>query len=336
MKQYLEIIKNLNVDEFEAAIGFEPIGQSDSGEDWGHCPDPWSMHKHGDRTGKFSINRDKKVFNCFVCGGGTLLSLAMAIKDCTESDAIEWLWEFSSKANQSDESFLEEIGKMLADKDVKESESLPWFNQNVLTQWKTQDHEWFSERGIVDFVIEEYNLGVNHNTLRSNKTETFESTSIVLPHFWDGKLVGWQNRWIGERPKWVPKYTNTGDFPKKTTLYGFDQAIRFNNPVVVVESVPSVLYLASLGIPAVATFGANVSKEQMMILRGFQEGIILARDNDSAGLKWSNDLSLYLERYIPVMEMEMAWEDDIAEPRMVENPEVTIGLYNNPVYSLIP
>ena len=84
MKKYSEIIKDLDIDEFENAIGFEPNGQTDQGEDWGHCPDPWSLHKHGDRTGKFSINRDKKVFNCFVCGGGTLLSLAMAIRDCEE------------------------------------------------------------------------------------------------------------------------------------------------------------------------------------------------------------------------------------------------------------
>ena len=52
-------------------------------------------------------------------------------------------------------------------------------------------------------------------------------------------------------------------------------------------------------------------------------------------MKWATDLNLYLERYIPVMEMEMAWEDDIGETRMVENSDVTIGLYNNPVYSLI-
>lgn len=336
MKPYLEIVKNLDVDEFEAAIGFEPMGQTENGEDWGQCPDPWSMHKHGDRTGKFSINRDKKVFNCFVCGGGTLLSLTIAIKDCTESEAIEWLWQFSSKANQSDESFLDEIDKMLVKEVKNEEASLPWFNQNVLSQWRGNHHEWFDERGIVNHVIQEYKLGVNYNTIRSNKSEIFESTTIVLPHFWQGKLVGWQNRWLGDRPKWVPKYTNTGDFPKKTTLYGFDQAIEFNRPVVIVESVPSVLYLASLGIPAVATFGANVSKEQMSLLRGFQEGVILARDNDNAGMKWSNDLMLYLERYVPVMEMEIAWDDDIAEPRMVENPEVTIGLYNNPVYSLIP
>ena len=328
MKSYFDIVDDIDVDEFENAIGFEPMGQNADGEDWGQCPDPWGLHKHGDRTGKFAINRNKKVYNCFVCGGGNLLSLTMAVRDCEEDEAIDWLRQFASKAFQSDEAFVEEIHNMLAEKRLEESAPLPWFNSNVLLQWEGADHDWFDERGISEEVRSKFRLGVNAATVRKD----FTGESIVLPHIWNGNLVGWQNRWIGDRPKWIPKYTNTNDFPKKTTLYGWDQVIDSQNPIVVVESVPTVLYLASIGIPSVATFGANVSKDQMKILRGCQQGIILAQDNDQAGDKWRSSLIDYLERYIPVMEMEMAWEDDIGETRMVENSEVTIGLYNNPIY----
>lgn len=332
MKEYYKIVKTLDVDEFEAAIGFEPMGHNERGEDHGHCPDPWSLHKNGDRTGKFSINRDKKVFNCFVCGGGTLLSLTMAIHDFDEDQAVNWLRQFSSKSNQTDEGFLSEIERMFSEKEQEPEATLPWFNSNVLLQWKDENHEWFVSRGITSDVKKRYQLGVNTKTVRTMGSEVFESTSIVLPHFWQSKLVGWQNRWMGERPKWVPKYTNTNDFPKRTTLFGWDQIQDSNKPIVVVESVPTVLYLASLDIPAVATFGATVSKEQMRLLRSCQEGIVLAQDNDQAGDKWRSDLLSYLDRYIPVMEMEIAWEDDIGETRMVENSEVTIGLYNSPIY----
>jgi len=333
VKDYSKIAKTLDVDEFEAAIGFEPMDTNSKGEDHGHCPDPWGLHKNGDRTGKFAINRDKKVFNCFVCGGGTLLSLTMAIYDFDENQATEWLRQFSSKSNQTDEGFMSEIVRMLSDAPIEEVATLPWFNQNVLLQWDDEDSNWFSERGITEKVRERYKVGVNPKTIRTNGSDSFESTSIVLPHFWKGKLVGWQNRWMGERPKWVPKYTNTNDFPKRTTLFGWDNVLDSDKPIVIVESVPTVLYLASIGIPAVATFGATVSKEQMKILRSCQQGVVLAQDNDEAGIKWRNDLISYLERYIPVMEMEVVWEDDVGETRMVENSEVTIGLYNNPVYS---
>jgi DNA primase len=332
MSEYFDIVKNIDIDEFENAIGFEPMDTNTRGEDYGHCPDPWNLHKHGDRTGKFAINRDKKVYNCFVCGGGNLLSLTMAIRDCDERDAIEWLRQFTSKSNQTDESFIDEINRLLIDKKTTEQETLPWFNDNVLTQWVNQNNLWFAKRGISDEIVSRYRLGVNYKTKRINQDQEFISESIVLPHFWNGRLVGWQNRWLGDRPKWVPKYTNTNDFPKRTTLFGWDHVLDADSPIVIVESVPTVLYLASLGIPAVATFGATVSKEQMKMLRGCQQGIVLAQDNDQAGDKWRGDLISYLDRYIPVMEMEIAWEDDIGETRMVQNSEVTIGLYNNPIY----
>lgn len=335
MTTYQDIVQNLDVDEFESAIGFEPLGTTSSGEDHGHCPDPWGLHKHGDRTGKFAINRNKKVFNCFVCGGGTLLSLAMAIQDCDEEEALQWLRQFTSRSNQTDESFMDEIDNLLTSVKTNNEIILPWFNDNVLIPWQSETHPWFDERGISKDIIKQYRLGVNYETIRKNGDQEFQSESIVLPHFWEGDLVGWQNRWIGKRPKWVPKYTNTNDFPKRTTLFGFDHAIKSDKPIVIVESVPTVLYLASLNIPAVATFGATVSKEQMRILRGFQQGIILAPDNDNAGFKWREDLISYLERYITVMEMEIAWEDDVGEPRMVENSDVTIGLYEHPISAYI-
>ena len=339
--KYQSFVKSIDIDEFEDAIGFEPMGSSPLGEDHGQCPDPWGLHKHGDRTGKFAINREKRVFNCFVCGGGTLLSLTMAIRDCDEEEAADWLYQFASKANQTNEDFYNEVNNILHEVERrKEKETLPWFNDNVLSQWIGQDHAWFAERGISDEVRDQYKIGVNLEAVRKSANGEFKSTAIVLPHFFQNRLVGWQNRWMGERPKWVPKYTNTNDFPKKTTVFGLDQAVakiqETGGPVVAVESVPTVLFLATLGIPAVATFGATITHEQMAHLVKFNQGVILARDNDEAGWAWSRRVSDHLERFVPVAEMEVCWEDDLGETRMVENPEVVIGLYNNPVYSLLP
>ena len=331
---YYDIVDDIDIDEFEQAIGFEPMGQNDLGEDHGRCPDPWGLHKHGDTTGKFSINRYKKVYNCFVCGGGTLLSLAKAINDCDEEQATAWLKQFVSKAYQSDTDFIDEIDRTLTTKFSIDETVLPYCNDNVLIPWEEQNHFWFEERGISESVRNKYRLGVNDNTVRTLGNDEFRSESIVLPHFWHGRLVGWQNRWMGDRPKWVPKYTNTNDFPKRTTLFGFDHVVNESRPVVIVESVPTVLYLASLNIPAIATFGATVSKEQLQLMRGFQQGIVLAQDNDEAGNQWRSRITSSLDKYVPIMEIEVVWDDDIGETRMVKNPEVTTGLYNNPLIYL--
>ena len=83
-RHYSEYSPRIDVDEFEESIEFQFIEEDGKGNDVGYCPDPWGMHKHGDSTGKFAIHREKKVFNCWVCGGGTLLSLGMAVWDMSE------------------------------------------------------------------------------------------------------------------------------------------------------------------------------------------------------------------------------------------------------------
>lgn len=74
--RYGHFANRIDVDEFEQAIGFDPI-KSTHDEDTGHCFDFFGLHTHGDTTGKLSINREKRVYNCWVCGGGSLLDLTM-------------------------------------------------------------------------------------------------------------------------------------------------------------------------------------------------------------------------------------------------------------------
>ncbi|MDB5280843.1 MAG: hypothetical protein JWR61_5798, partial [Ferruginibacter sp.] len=52
---------------------------------------------------------------------------------------------------------------------------------------------------------------------------------------------------------------------------------------------------------AIATFGSQVTQQQLKLLRVFQNGVMLAPDNDIAGTNWRTTLSEYLTRYIPVL-----------------------------------
>src|SRR5579859_5042262 len=94
--RYAAFADDIDIDDLEEAIGFE-VMRTHRDEDIGKCPDYWGLHANGDTTGKFAINRDKKVWHCFVCEGGSLLSLAMAHLDTSsEEDATEWLYQFAS------------------------------------------------------------------------------------------------------------------------------------------------------------------------------------------------------------------------------------------------
>lgn len=295
--RYSEFVNRIDVDQLEEELGFDPITQSGS-EDRGYCFDIWGLHKNGDTTGKLAINRDKMVYNCWVCGGGSILHLVTALKGWGVEEATEWLYQFTRPPSQSKADFLVEIDSKLKVEDHQPT-AMPYFNEAVLNRWQ-ETHPWFDERRISDEVRTEFRVGFNPAALKFNKEGSYTGPAIVLPHFWKDRLVGWQLRFLDEdRPKWVPKYDNTTDFPK-STVWGLDFARKVKDPPIVVESVPTALYLLSEGHSAIATFGGGIKAEQMAYLRGFQQGVILAPDNDEVGRKWLHTQAEYLERFTVV------------------------------------
>jgi DNA primase len=318
--RYSEFVDDIDVDAFEAAIGFD-AQSNDKGNDIGFCPDFWGLHKNGDTTGKFAIHRDKRVYNCWVCGGGSLLDLAMHANDMDVDDATYWLYQFAHGEQKTDSEFTEYLLEMLKDVE-KRVATMPYFNERVLDRFNGP-RDWFYDRGISDEVIEAHKLGTSllyqktapRKNVGSEKVkidEDYIGPVAIFPHYWQGKLVGWQHRWIDfpDTPKWLGKWVNTTDFPKSETLYNFDNAQKAKEPIVVTESVASVLFLETCQIPAVSTFGSDVSEAQLRLLRRFQAGVLLCPDNDKpesdkmgAGEKWAGTITRYLERHIPVKQL---------------------------------
>ena len=295
-----DIYPRIDWEKLYDELGWEPI-YTRGDEDKGYCLMPQN-HTHGDSTGKLAINRAKGLYNCWVCGGGTVVQLVSAVRSLSAQDSLKYLSQFvDSSTKESTDEFTTRVARLLA----KETESPrrvspPVFNPNVLKDWQTP-HEWFDSRHIRDGVRQSFQAGFDPVARRySPEHGTYEGPGIILPHFWGGSLVGWQTRWLDGKPKWLPKYTNTTDFPRETTLWGYDSAATSEHAPIVVESVPTALYLISEGHPAIATFGAQITEAQLRHLRQFQQGVILAPDNDSAGRKWLDTTTKYLERFIPV------------------------------------
>jgi len=309
---YLNFADDLNVDAVEEALGFQVI-EHHKGEDMGYCLFP-SNHSHGDTTGKMSINREKKVYHCWVCGGGTLHSLAMEVMDLDEEEATEWLHQFAHGDMRSDTEFVDDYLSLLDKYADQRADHMPFFNERVLTRFEESDGEdlleWAAGRGISDEVMASHRVGyaplVKKAAPMKNEEkidDDYFGPAIIFPHFWEGRLVGWQHRWLNhgvDTPKWLPKYTNTSDFPKAQTLYNYDEAITRDEPLVVVESVPTALFLVTWGYSAVAAFGSGIKEGQLRLLRRFHKGVIISPDNDTAGEKFANECREYLERWVPI------------------------------------
>lgn len=324
--RYSEFEAGIDIDAFEAAIGFSPTSQS-RGNDIGFCPFA-DNHKNGDTTGKFAIHRDKRVFNCYVCGGGDLLSLAMLVTDLDTEQATEWIHQFAGGDTRTDDDFADYLIALL--EDVEERvQTTPYFNPRVLERFSGPT-DYFTSRGIdettasilglrySDEVLKSAPIKTGKNGEKIKTDEDYTGPASIWPHHWQGRLVGWQYRWHDwdkdrtKVPMWLPKWTNTSDFPKSTTLYNYDRALTYDDPVVVCESLGTVAFLACYGVPAVAWFGSKPTAQQFRLLRRFQHGVILAPDNDSnaAGDK-IYDAGRYLERYIPVYVLDKVQPEDV-------------------------
>lgn len=302
--KYVDFADRIDYDSLYEDLEWEPLS-SYKDEDKGYCLMP-ANHTHGDSTGKLAINRDKGVYNCWVCGGGSMLSLVMEVKDLNYQDATAYLYQFVDRAtNESADDFYARIERMM-EKPVEERKPFPFFNERVL-KWQGYA-PWFADRHISKEVAEYFKLGVDLEHRKYNPKEgEWIGPAAILPHYWDGKLVGWQERWLTDTPRWVGKYTNTTDFPRETTVWGYDFAKEQTKPLIIVESVATALMLISEGYPAIATFGSQLTPDQLKHLRVFQQGVMLAADNDGAGTKWLGTLTEYLRKFIPVLHVPVVY-----------------------------
>ena len=116
-----------------------------------------------------------------------------------------------------------------------------------------------------------------------------------------GDLWGWQSK---NRHR-VLNHPNR--VKKSHTLFGLDVLTALppidplENYVVIVESPLDCLYLHSLGYPAAALFGSTMSEPQRRLILQCFERVVLALDNDLAGINGTKRIvTERLHHHIPV------------------------------------
>jgi hypothetical protein len=86
---------------------------------------------------------------------------------------------------------------------------------------------------------------------------------IIIPIYMDGKLRGWQARYVGEPPdKQTPKYFSMPGMKKTQLLYNYDIARKF--PFGVLVEGPTDVW--RVGPEAVALFGKHISVMQKQLI----------------------------------------------------------------------
>lgn len=293
MAKWEDIADSIRLDEVLSELEID-IRDVRKGEHWAPCPLP--SHPGVDTSGSnFSVYDDGLVWKCFTCDEGGLLPKLVAIlrgddsKDAWDN-AVEWLLSFSDGevAEDDDDGYMEQIERALlrgSEKaSRKRSEPLPFFTTKVIDRYEPAPLDVVAQWNITsEETVQQFQLKYDPEHERIQRGQHHVGPALIIPHFVGGDLVGYQERWFGDRPKWLPKYTNSDNFPKSQTLFNWDgalEAARREEPVVVIESVMTVLRLSELDYTGVATFGVSVTDEQLRLLKSLTWGVILSFDND--------------------------------------------------------
>ena len=220
---------------------------------------------HNNRnTPACEVDKEKGLFICFSCQeNGTLLDIVMRT---TKRSYFEATRLINSAAKESN--FAQDIFSR-TNKDIKEFQAfdsvlLNRLHSDLLNSSRATNY--FIGRDITLDSMETFKLGYSEN-----------QDMVTVPVQTDnGVYVGFVARSIEGK-----SFKNSTNLPRSKVLFNLNRC-KFTE-IIVVESSFDVIKLNQMGFNAVATLGANVSREQLRLLEKYATKIILAPDSDEAG-----------------------------------------------------
>ena len=247
------------------------------------CLLPFGLHRNGDRNPSASLNVEKLLYSCFVCGGGTLLWATQEILELDDRAAKRLIEHNLEPTNQTAQQFIADLEQRWSAKEIV-ARSMPEYSMKLLLKWK-RPTEYLDNRGISREVQDEMNTGINLNNMDEyNDGDKIVQPRLVIPHVFKDKLRGWSMRKLDDR-QIGPKYKHTSKFPKDMTFYNWDNVADKYTEIILVESPLSVLMLKTAGIHnSIASFGAQITDNQINLLQNFTR-VIMIPDGDRAGYK---------------------------------------------------
>lgn len=233
----------------------------------GKCPVHIRTVGREDRSPSWSINANTGLWICFSCGArGTLSSLLAELMGTVDSISIQ---------------------KFLIN---TRFDNLKTSDEETSVAQHLNPEKFFTFQRVSRLKCEYKNLDpdlVFTHGVRWNTENRSWCIPIISPM---GQLMGWQEK----KSDWVRNYPV--GIKKADTLFGIE---RFKSrSAILVESPLDVVRLSAVFSrpQGLATFGAHVSKKQMSILVHVANSIVIAMDNDEAGIESSKKLYNLLPR----------------------------------------
>lgn len=191
-------------------------------------------------------------------------------------------------------------------------ESAKFFRNNMMTSQEKSGLEYWHSRNITENTINYFSLGYAPNTedalLKHLKEKGFEINEmleagviregknnnyydvfrnrVIIPIFdIKGDIVAFGGRAIDNS---FPIYINTAEtivYKKSNELFALNIASKSNKKsLILCEGYMDVIIMYQAGITnVVATFGTNLTQEQVKLINKYADEVIIAYDTDNAG-----------------------------------------------------
>ena len=311
-----KLLDNLKIEEVVGEfIELKKVGSSYKGL----CP------FHADTNPSFSVNPEKKICKCFVCGsGGNAINFYSKIKNISYTEAIRELAkkykinikEYNTSTNENYEKFYQIM-----------EDTHNFFMEKIFLQDSRGALEYLSNRGLDTNLIKEHQLGYappkwselyellnskgydDKDLLalglikKSEEGRIYDAfrNRIIFPIFSpSGRIIAFGGRTL-EKDNSVPKYINSPDTPifkKGKNVYGIERAINIKNKnySILMEGYMDVLSANIFGFnTSIAPLGTALTEEQAQLIKRYTSNILLSFDMDKAGISATERASFILK-----------------------------------------
>jgi DNA primase len=246
---------------------------------------------HGNfRTPAGEIDKRTGIFYCFSCHKVVELEdYVMHVSNRTYFEAARYV-----KTREQSTTIEQDIVRQLEEKPMYVQ-----FDDVLVKRLSTQAMSspramrYYRGRSITEDSIKKFSLGY------SEKMDMV-TIPVAAP---DGMTVGFVGRSVEGK-----EFKNTPKLPKSKVLFNLHR-VKASRQVYVVESSFDAIRLDQVGMPAVATLGANVSNIQTGLLQKYFNDIIVVADNDEAGGNMKDRLIERLGSRVSVVQLDKQYKD---------------------------
>ncbi len=322
-------------DIVDVVSGYVRLGKKSGSNMFGLCP------FHSEKTPSFSVSPDKQIYHCFGCGkGGGVINFIMEIENLSFPEAVEFLAKRAGMPIPEEENDREsrKRSRMLS----LNRDAARFFYAQLSTPQGGAARDYMAKRRIGPATAKNFGIGFAPDTwdslekaMREKGYTDFELFDAGLVRkgnkggYYDtfrnrlmfpvidvrGNVIGFSGRILGDGE---PKYMNSPEtlvFNKSRNLFALNLAKKSKSGYIILsEGNIDVVSLHQAGFDsAVASLGTSLTPEQARLLSRYTNQVIIAYDNDGAGIKAAQRAIGILEKLdlkVKVLRMSGAKDPD--------------------------